>query len=169
MEWPGGAIIRGARAALPLPRMASRFLSQRGRPRHLVAGVVLAVGALAGPAAANHRDDPSPGAPGLGDRLFPTLGNGGYDARHYHPDLTYPTAAPQQYEGESVGTDEFIELAERVSRRDLSGFAQEWLFSTTVPPMPGHPDWELDPAGSDAPAPQARSQAMLLERRLHKH
>ena len=121
------------------------------------------------PAAANHRDDPSPGAPGLGDRLFPTLGNGGYDARHYHPDLTYPTAAPQQYEGESVGTDEFIELAERVSRRDLSGFAQEWLFSTTVPPMPGHPDWELDPAGSDAPAPQARSQAMLLERRLHKH
>ena len=49
-----------------------------------MADVVLAVGALAGPAAANHRDDPSPGAPGLGDRLFPTLGNGGYDARHYH-------------------------------------------------------------------------------------
>ena len=72
----------------------------------------------------------------------------------------------QQYKGESVGTDEFIELAERVSRRDLSRLAQEWLFSTTVPPMPGHPDWELDPAGADAPA---RSQAMLMERRLHKH
>jgi aminopeptidase N len=72
----------------------------------------------------------------------------------------------QQYEGESVGTDEFIELAERISRRDLSDFAQEWLFSTTVPPMPGHPDWELDPAGADAPAP---NRAMQLERGLHKH
>jgi aminopeptidase N len=71
----------------------------------------------------------------------------------------------QQYEGESVGTDEFIELAERISRRDLSDFAQEWLFSTTVPPMPGHPDWELDPAGTDAPAP---NRAMQLERTLHK-
>jgi hypothetical protein len=58
--------------------------------------VVLAAGALAGPAAANHRAQPSPGAPGLGDRLFPTLGNGGYDARHYHLDLTYPTAEPHQ-------------------------------------------------------------------------
>jgi hypothetical protein len=76
--------------------------------------------------------------------------------------------SPNVYEGESVGTDEFIELAERISRRDLSRFAQEWLYSTTVPPMPGHPDWELDPAGADAPAPQARSQAMQLERMLHK-
>jgi hypothetical protein len=31
--------------------------------------------------------------------------------------------------------------------------------------MPGHPDWELDPAGADAQEP---SRAMLLERRLHK-
>src|SRR5688500_7910362 len=28
-------------------------------------------------------DGPSPGADGLGDPYFPTLGNGGYDARHY--------------------------------------------------------------------------------------
>jgi aminopeptidase N len=39
---------------------------------------------------------PAPGAAGIGDRLFPTLGNGGYDARHYHLDLTYPTSAPEQ-------------------------------------------------------------------------
>jgi hypothetical protein len=31
--------------------------------------------------------------------------------------------------------------------------------------MPGHPDWELDPAAADAPAP---NRAMLMERRLHK-
>ena len=51
---------------------------------------VLAAVALAAPAAAGDRDRPSPGAPGVGDRLFLTLGNGGYDARHYHLDLTYP-------------------------------------------------------------------------------
>ena len=67
-----------------------------------------------------------------------------------------------------VRTDEFIELAERISRRDLSRFAQEWLFSTTVPPMPGHPDWELDPAGADAPAARAHNHAMHLERMLRK-
>src|ERR1700742_3610547 len=34
---------------------------------------------------------PSPGAPGLTppDRLFPTLGNGGYDVQHYELELTY--------------------------------------------------------------------------------
>lgn len=39
---------------------------------------------------------PTPGAPGLGDRLYPTLGNGGYNALHYHLDLRYATAAPAQ-------------------------------------------------------------------------
>src|SRR3954452_21935997 len=40
---------------------------------------------IAAPAAAA----PSPGAPGLGDRLFPLEGNGGYDVQHYDVDLTY--------------------------------------------------------------------------------
>src|SRR4051812_25991101 len=31
----------------------------------------------------------TPGAPGLGDRLYPLEGNGGYDAQHYDVDLTY--------------------------------------------------------------------------------
>src|SRR6187551_3143270 len=38
----------------------------------------------------------SPGAPGVGDRLFPTLGNGGYDVQHYDLDLRYATSAPSQ-------------------------------------------------------------------------
>src|SRR4051812_28554973 len=45
----------------------------------------------AAPAFAN---GPSPGAPGLGDRLFPLLGNGGYDVQHYDLDLRYATSAP---------------------------------------------------------------------------
>src|SRR3954468_24782094 len=47
----------------------------------------------AAPALAN---GPSPGAPGLGDRLFPLLGNGGYDVQHYDVDLRYATASPKQ-------------------------------------------------------------------------
>lgn len=39
---------------------------------------------------------PSPGAPGLGDRLNPGLGNGGYDVLHYDLDLRYATSAPSQ-------------------------------------------------------------------------
>src|SRR3954447_13872229 len=39
---------------------------------------------------------PSPGAAGLGDRLFPTLGNGGYDVQHYDVDLRYATDTPAQ-------------------------------------------------------------------------
>jgi aminopeptidase N len=61
-----------------------------------VAVALLATGLLTGPAAANHDRSPSPGAPGIGDRLFPTLGNGGYDARHYTLALRYPTAARSQ-------------------------------------------------------------------------
>jgi aminopeptidase N len=39
---------------------------------------------------------PRPGSAGAGDRLFPGLGNGGYDVRQYKLALTYPTSEPQQ-------------------------------------------------------------------------
>ncbi|MGW4408565.1 M1 family metallopeptidase [Nonomuraea sp. NPDC004702] len=42
--------------------------------------IALVAAALLGTAAAV---PPSPGSPGVGDPLFPTLGNGGYDVRHY--------------------------------------------------------------------------------------
>lgn len=46
------------------------------------------VPALGTPATARpHRFDPAPGSDGVGDPLFPTLGNGGYQALHY--DLTF--------------------------------------------------------------------------------
>lgn len=68
------------------------------RARHIVALALamLAVGALVGPAQARRYQPPSPGAAGVGDRLFPQLGNGGYDAKQYHLALTYPTSAPEQ-------------------------------------------------------------------------
>ena len=45
--------------------------------------------ALSSPAMAQF----SPGARTLGDRLLPTIGNGGYDALHYDVTLNYDPAA----------------------------------------------------------------------------
>ncbi|HEX3757319.1 MAG TPA: M1 family metallopeptidase [Kofleriaceae bacterium] len=41
-------------------------------------------------------EPPSPGAPGIGDPLYPTLGNGGYEVEHYALHLRYETADPAQ-------------------------------------------------------------------------
>src|SRR5918994_2252255 len=57
---------------------------------------VLALALAPGAATAQPPSAPTPGAAGIGDRLFPTLGNGGYDARHYTLALRYPTAARSQ-------------------------------------------------------------------------
>src|SRR3954452_1398729 len=40
--------------------------------------------------------DPSPGASGLGDRLNPGIGNGGYDVQDYDLHLRYATAEPNE-------------------------------------------------------------------------
>src|SRR4051794_464612 len=58
--------------------------------------LLLAVAALAVLTPTASAAAPSPGSAGLGDRLFPQLGNGGYDALHYDLDLRYATAAPTQ-------------------------------------------------------------------------
>jgi aminopeptidase N len=60
----------------------------------VLAAVVVAMATSAAPAAASHHSAPSPGSAGIGDVLFPTLGNGGYDARHYSLAVRYPTADP---------------------------------------------------------------------------
>ena len=75
--------------------MASTARTGATRLRKLLIPLAV-IGALAVPASANAFDRPSPGAPGLGDRLFPTLGNGGYDVQHYDLDLRYATSAPSQ-------------------------------------------------------------------------
>ncbi|GAA4030624.1 M1 family metallopeptidase [Allokutzneria multivorans] len=38
---------------------------------------------------------PSPGAPGLGDPIYPLAGNGGYDVQHYDIDLRYQPATDE--------------------------------------------------------------------------
>ena len=59
-------------------------------------GAVLLAAAAVPASAAEWPDAPSPGAAEIGDRLFPGLGNGGYDVLHYHLDLRYATSDPAQ-------------------------------------------------------------------------
>jgi aminopeptidase N len=76
-----------------------RRMSRRPAALAVVAasGLLVAALPLTGSAAvAAAQAGPTPGSAGLGDRLYPTLGNGGYDALHYDVDLRYATSAPAQ-------------------------------------------------------------------------
>jgi aminopeptidase N len=70
----------------------------------------------------------------------------------------------RRYRDRSAGTDQYIALASRVAHRNLTGFLRNWLYGTTTPPMPGHPDWTVDPV--EQPAPTLRSLA--AQRRIRK-
>ncbi len=89
--------------------------------------VVAAAAFSAAPAVASH--GPSPGAVGIGDPLFPTLGNGGYDARHYSLDLRYATAAPQQTVSGTVTM--YAKATQSLSRFNLD-FAGDSVRSVSV-------------------------------------
>jgi aminopeptidase N len=53
-----------------------------------------------------------------------------------------------RYAGRSASTADYIALASKVSRRNLDRFLRDWLYGTKTPPMPGHPDWKVDPVPS---------------------
>ena len=48
--------------------------------------------------------------------------------------------------GRTAGTADYIALASRIAHRDLAPFLNAWVYGTRTPPMPGHPDWTVDPA-----------------------
>ncbi len=46
----------------------------------------------------------------------------------------------------NVSTADFIDTAVEVSgQQDVGPFLQDWLYGTTTPAMPNHPDWTVDP------------------------
>ena len=63
----------------------------------------------------------------------------------------------QHYRDQSAGTADFIALASQIAGRDLTAFLRDWLYGERTPPMPGHPDWTVDPV--QAPAPTAQTIA----------
>jgi aminopeptidase N len=66
----------------------------------------------------------------------------------------------QRYHDQSASTGDFIALASQVSHRDLRGFLGAWLYGSKTPPMPGHPDWTVDPVVNDT----ARTLAPSIQR-----
>ena len=65
-----------------------------------------------------------------------------------------------RYRGESASTDDFIALASKVSGHDLRSFLVAWLYGSTTPPMPGHPDWTVSPVPASATARTAADEAV---------
>ncbi|MFF1823538.1 M1 family metallopeptidase [Kribbella sp. NPDC058245] len=51
-----------------------------------------------------------------------------------------------RYANSNAGTEDFIRLASTVAGRDLGPLLRSWLYSKTLPAMPGHPDWKVGPA-----------------------
>jgi aminopeptidase N len=101
----------------------------------LLASLLFAGTALARP----HDHAGSPGAPSIGDPLFPGLGNGGYDLRHVTLNLRYPTAEPLQ-------TVQGLAEIEARATQDLSrfnlDFAGDSIGRVSVDGRPAQSSWQ---------------------------
>ncbi len=55
----------------------------------------------------------------------------------------------QRYRDSVASTDDFIALATEISGDpSVTPFLRGWLYGQKTPPMPGHPDWTVNPVGS---------------------
>ncbi|MER6122073.1 M1 family metallopeptidase [Streptomyces sp. NPDC001795] len=62
----------------------------------------------------------------------------------------------ERHRGSSATTEDYIAVASEVSGQDQSGFLRDWLYGTTTPRMPGHPDWTVTPVPPSLAAPHSR-------------
>jgi aminopeptidase N len=54
-----------------------------------------------------------------------------------------------RYRDGVASTDDFIALATEISGdASVTPFLRDWLYGEKTPPMPGHPDWTVNPVGS---------------------
>jgi aminopeptidase N len=82
---------------------------------------------------------PRPGAPGIGDALYPNLGNGGYEVEHYRLDLRYPTAAPTEAFDGTVTIS--ARATQALSRFDVD-FAGDSIGGVTVDGCAAEYSWD---------------------------
>ncbi|MEF3114275.1 M1 family metallopeptidase [Streptomyces chrestomyceticus] len=50
-----------------------------------------------------------------------------------------------RYRDKAASTQDYIDVANKVSGRDLAPYIKSWLYGAKTPPMPGHPDWKSKP------------------------
>ena len=73
-----------------------------------------------------------PGSPGVGDSLYPHLGNGGYDVQHYSLDLTVNDVATSDLDGKTI--------IEARAKQNLSSFNLDFIgFEITTLTVSGQP------------------------------
>jgi aminopeptidase N len=54
-----------------------------------------------------------------------------------------------RYRDGVASTDDFIALAAEISGdASVIPFLRDWVYGEKTPPMPGHPDWTVNPVGS---------------------
>ncbi|MFF4584949.1 M1 family metallopeptidase [Streptomyces sp. NPDC001388] len=68
-----------------------------------------------------------------------------------------------RHRNSSASTEDYIAVACQVSGQDVSGFLRDWLYGTTTPRMPGHPDWTVTPVPPSLTAPRGKSGARRHE------
>jgi aminopeptidase N len=116
-----------------MPRLKHRLLAGTS--------VLLAVAAMStfAPASSAEAGAGRPGTAGLGDYIYPNLGNGGYDARDYALKLRYPTTVPTEQVQGTVTMN-------AVATHDLSSlnldFNGEAVTSVRVNGQPATYDWQ---------------------------
>ncbi|MFF7183340.1 M1 family aminopeptidase [Streptomyces sp. NPDC008121] len=48
----------------------------------------------------------------------------------------------KEYKDKSASTADYIRIAQETAGADTGKFLEDWLYGTTTPEMPGHPDWK---------------------------
>ena len=109
---------------------------------------------------------PIHGADDIASMFSPNVYEGGalvlYALRQVVGDPTFRTierAWPRRFGGGPATTADFIAFASRIAHRDLTAVLTSWLYGTTTPPMPGHPDWTVDPVPAPTTAAARRARA----------
>ncbi|MEU5124051.1 M1 family metallopeptidase [Streptomyces asoensis] len=64
-----------------------------------------------------------------------------------------------RHRNSSASTEDYIAVATQVGGQDVSGFLRDWLYGTTTPRMPGHPDWTVTPVPPALTAPRRAAGA----------
>lgn len=102
---------------------------------------------------------PEPGAPGIGDSLYPHLGNSGYDVQHYTLDLTVHNVTAGDLEG--------ITTIEARATQSLSSFNLDFMgfeiTSLTVNGQPADFEHNLQELTITPSTPLAANEAFTVE------
>src|SRR4051794_4667748 len=151
----GGLLFRRRAVVVAIVAFVTLSASAQAAPltRRVHGSATAAPARAAAPALA----EPGVGARSAGDELFPTLGNGGYDAKHYALDLSYLPGV-HLLSGTTTLTATATEPLHEFSL-DLQGFT---ISAVTVDGVPATYSRQDNKLGGDPATPPAPGQSSAL-------